>query len=243
MRVSDLQRLKRYLKEQGGKAARMAIVKEFGWSDDKLARLIDDSDSCIKRAHYGRVAGIALIGSERGQRGGVPLYRTCGASWKRPGHAIRAGKLPSRSIRRSMEGQRRAPGRDRTVFWHGIRPAAAAWTSHRRCHPMRLRRPGSSTSARCTRPTPMASAPIFPGSCFSVPPRRLRRGCRIPIGVALRSPPRPAGPGCSVSRTPAMPQPGRSNGQRTGAPTGTASSSSDVHCRLPNGTKQTARSR
>jgi len=75
MRVSDLRRLKRYLKEQGGKAACTAIVKEFGWSDDKLARLIDDSDSCLKRAHYGRIPGIALIGSERGQRGGVPLYR------------------------------------------------------------------------------------------------------------------------------------------------------------------------
>lgn len=75
VRISDLERLKAYLAKQGGKATCAAIEQAFGWSSDKLADLVTASAGHVKRANLGRAAGVALIGSERGQRGSVPLYR------------------------------------------------------------------------------------------------------------------------------------------------------------------------
>lgn len=75
MGVSDLQRLKKYLRKQGGKATRAAVAEWFAWSADKLTKLVDGSAGHVKRANLGKSAGIALIGLEWGQRGGVPLYR------------------------------------------------------------------------------------------------------------------------------------------------------------------------
>jgi DNA-binding GntR family transcriptional regulator len=75
VRISDLERLKAYLAKQGGKATCAAIEQAFGWASDKLADLVTASAGHVKRANLGRAAGVALIGSERGQRGSVPLYR------------------------------------------------------------------------------------------------------------------------------------------------------------------------
>ena len=71
MRRKHVERLERYLRDEGGKATYLAIETVFGWDKDKVNKLLKESDGGLKK----RKNVVYQIRNEIGRRGAVPLYK------------------------------------------------------------------------------------------------------------------------------------------------------------------------
>lgn len=120
MRTRNVERLKRFLAEKGGKASSASVCQHFGWAQEKLDGVVDKSDGHVKRTRGGARRTIALIASEKGCRGGVRVYsevrRVLKDTW-----AGRQGWRPVDALDTALNG-RAATGRwsrpDCVLVWY-----------------------------------------------------------------------------------------------------------------------------
>lgn len=126
MARNDVDRLLRFLQEHRGKSTRTAINEEFSWSDEKIDRLVAESDGRLKRARLGRAGGgIAQVGIERGGRGAVQLYsdvcRVLESTW-----ANKCGWQAALSLDTALNGRVRTGSWSRpdcVLVWYPARRA------------------------------------------------------------------------------------------------------------------------
>ena len=126
MARSDIDRLLRFLQEHGGKSTRAVINEAFSWPDEKIDRLVADSDGRLKRARLGSAGGgIAQVGVERGGRGAVHLYsdvrRVLESTW-----AKKCGSQAAFSLDTSLNGHARTGSWSRpdcVLVWYPARRA------------------------------------------------------------------------------------------------------------------------
>jgi hypothetical protein len=123
MARSDIDRLIHFLQEHGGKATLSVVKETFSWSDEKIDRLVDESDDRLKWARGGRSRGIAQVAIERGARGKVHLYsdicRVLESTW-----AKKCGMQAALALDTSLNGRARTGSWSRpdcVLVWYPAR--------------------------------------------------------------------------------------------------------------------------
>jgi hypothetical protein len=124
MARTDIDRLLRFVQAQDdGRATYEAIKGKFSWSDEKLGRLVTESDGRLRPVRWGRSRGLAQTGLERGRRGTVHLYsdvcRVLASTW-----AKKCGWQAAVALDTSLNGRARTGSWSRpdcVLVWYPAR--------------------------------------------------------------------------------------------------------------------------